>query len=212
MSLRLAAALVALALTPMAWAQSPAASDSTVASPPPASAADSTAVPALVAAPASVDSSRTPGGAVRRALLLPGLGQVYNRQPIKTPFVVAALGGAVTYFVIQQRRTTLYRRAALYAGCQESPDREVCVETDLDALLPAFEETGSRAAATLRTIRDDARGSRDLAAVGIAAVYTLQVLDAYVGAELLHFDVSEDLSLRATPASDGATLALRVRL
>lgn len=167
---------------------------------------------AAVAVPA--DSSRTPGGAVRRALLLPGLGQVYNGQPLKTPVVVAALGGSVAYFVVQQRRTTLYRRAALYAGCLDVPDRDVCRDTDLDALLPAYVETeGERVgASSLRTTRDNARGSRDLAAVGVAAVYALQVLDAYVGAQLLGFDVSDDVSARVLPAPDGARLGLSVRL
>ena len=158
------------------------------------------------------DSSRTPGGAVRRALLVPGLGQIYNGQPLKTPVVVAALGGSIAYFVVQQRRTTLYRRAALYAGCLDAPDREVCEETDLDVLLPAYVETGELAAASLRTTRDNARGSRDLAAVGVLAVYALQALDAYVGAQLLGFDVDDDLALRAEPSAEGLRVALRLRL
>ena len=186
-----------------------------VAAAPSAQVADSLGrlPPAAVVATAA-DSSRTPGGALRRALLAPGLGQVYVGQPIKTPIVIGALGGAVAYLVVMQRRTTLYRRAALYAGCLQLPDRDVCRETDLDALLPAYVETDGETVGigTLQNRRDASRGSRDLAVVGVAAVYVLQALDAYVAAQLLGFDVSDDLSLRAEPAAGGARLTLRVGL
>ena len=192
------AATCALVLAAPAGAQTPA----------------STAASAPASANAQADTLRTPGGALRRALLLPGLGQVYNGQPLKAPVVAAALGGSVAYLVVQQRRTTLYRRAAFYAGCLDAPDRDVCQDADLDALLPAYVETeGERVGAgSLRTTRDNARGSRDLAAVGVAAVYALQALDAYVGAQLLGFDVSDDVAVRAEPGLGGARLALRVRL
>ncbi|MDX1438510.1 MAG: DUF5683 domain-containing protein, partial [Rubricoccaceae bacterium] len=37
----------------------------------------------------------SPRGALIRSLIIPGWGQVYAGQPIKTPFVVGALGGLV---------------------------------------------------------------------------------------------------------------------
>ena len=161
----------------------------------------------------AADSSRTPRGALRRSLLVPGWGQVYVGQPVKAPVAVAAVGGSVAYFVIAQRRTTRLRRAALYAGCLDVPDRDVC-DTDLDALLPAYLASDGETvgAAGLRSRRDDARGSRDIAFVVAGAVYTLQVLDAYISAHLLDFDVSDDLSLRAEPGPGGTHLTLRVRL
>ena len=184
-------------------------------------APDSAAVRGVPTTPASVDDVRvpadtlvTPGGTLRRALLVPGWGQVHVGQPLKAPVVVAALGGAAAYLVIVQRRTTLFRRAALYGGCLDEPDRPVCEDTDLAALLPAYVEARGETVgtATLRTRRDDARGARDLAVVGVAAVYALQALDAYIAAQLLGFDVSDDLSLRVRPAPRGGSLALRVRL
>ena len=59
---------------------------------PDAQVADSLARPATP--PAALDTlTRTPQGAVTRALLLPGLGQVYNQQPVKAP-VAAAVSAA----------------------------------------------------------------------------------------------------------------------
>jgi hypothetical protein len=41
---------------------------------------------------------------------------------------------------------------------------------------------------------------RDLAILGIGAVYVFQILDAAVEAHFLHFDVSKDLSLTIRPS------------
>ena len=57
-----------------------------------------------------------------------------------------------------------------------------------------------------------ARGQRDIGGVVVLAAYALQVLDAYVSAELADFDVSEDLSLRIVPEPAAPGLGLRIRL
>ena len=176
---------------------------------PAAQVADSLAAPS-----AQPDTTQTPGRALRRALVLPGWGQVYVGQPVKAPVAAAAVGGSIAYLVIQQRRTTRLRRAALYAGCLDAPDRDVCLETDLDALLPAYLASDGETvgAAALRSRRDAARGSRDVAVVVTGAVYALQALDAYVSAHLLSFDVSDDLSVGVEPGPGGTALRLRVAL
>jgi hypothetical protein len=155
-------------------------------------------------------AERTPRGAVTRALVAPGWGQVYNREPRKAPVVVAALGGAIGYAVVRQRRYTRDRRAALYAGCLESPGRDPCA--DAEAARDEWEAAGQPAGPAARSIRDRTRGQRDIAVLGVALVYALQALDAYIAAELADFDVSDDLSVRLLPADAGAALGLRVRL
>ena len=42
--------------------------------------------------------------------------------------------------------------------------------------------------------------------------YALQSLDAYVGANLSNFDVTEDLSVHVRPGPRESELAIRVRL
>ena len=198
-----------------------------------AQVADSLAAPpAPVALPDSL-GGRTPRGAVTRALLLPGLGQLYNRQPVKAPVATALVAGAVVFFVDRQRQYLLYRRAAAYAGCLQDdgdpepvegsetppvpdPDRIAFCDdvfvTYGDEYAEAGERLGTPAFSSLRSARSQARGQRDIGGVVVLAAYALQALDAYVSAELADFDVSEDLSLHVAPAPSGPTLGLRLRL
>ncbi len=50
--------------------------------------------------------------------------------------------------------------------------------------------------------RDAFRRNRDLSILGIGIVWSLQVLDAYVSAHLLDFDVGEDLTFHVAPGLD----------
>lgn len=191
-------ALVALLLTTPAGAQ----------------VVDSLGTGSLFVVPTAADSAAlpSPGGAVRRALVLPGWGQVYVGQPAKTPFVAGALVGAAGVAVYFNSRYRLYRRAALFIGCQEVPDRtgDECVGAE--AFEADWQETGALTGSQTRDLRDGLRRNRDLALLGTAAVYVLQVLDAYVAAHLIGFDVGEDLSLHVVPTSEGPAALLVVRL
>ena len=164
----------------------------------------------LDASSADSTGARTPRGAVVRALSVPSWGQIYNGETAKAPIVVAGLGLAIGYAVYQQRSYVRYRRAALYAGCLEVPDRDPCV--NLESAEVAWTDLGEPTGASARSSRDTVRGRRDIAFLGVAVVYTLQALDAYIAAELADFDVSDDLSLHVVPTPDGLLLGARVRL
>ena len=203
-----------------------------LAGPAHAQVADSLAVPPAPAAlPDSLGPS--PRGAVTRALLLPGLGQLYNGQPVKAPVATALVAGAVVFFVDRQRQYILYRRAAAFAGCTEDdgdpepvegsetppvtdPDRIAFCADVSTSYADEYTETGERlgttAPSSIRSARGQARGQRDIGGVVVLAAYALQALDAYVSAELADFDVSEDLSFHVAPTPTGPTLGLRLRL
>lgn len=181
-------------------------------------APDSAAGAAPVVAPLQADSAGpSPRGAVVRAIAVPGWGQVYTGQWLKAPLAVAGVAGAVSYLVFNQRRYVLYRRATVFAGCQDQPpdpdgDRfELCTDV-APSYEDEWEELGSRGFATLAPIRDRARGSRDIAVVVVGLAYAVQALDAYVSAQLSDFDVSEDLAVGLAPTPEGGLLAVRVRL
>lgn len=178
---------------------------------------DSGAVAPVVAPPLPNPVGPSPRGAVTRALLVPGWGQVYNGQWLKAPLAVAGVAGAVGYLVFNQRRYVLYRRATVFAGCQDVPPEpddslfELCTE-----VAPAYEDEwetlGERSFGTLAPIRDRARGQRDIAVVVVGVAYAFQALDAYIAAQLADFDVSEDVVIGLDPSPDGGLLAVRVRL
>ena len=172
-------------------------------------------------------ATRTPRGAVTRALLLPGLGQLYNRQPVKAPIAAALVAGAVVFAVDRQRQYLLFRRATVYAGClvddgvpdtpsqaQDNGRVRLCGE-----VAPDYEDewvaVGRRDFGELGRsggLRDRARGQRDIGVLVVGVAYAFQALDAYVAAELTTFDVSEDLAVRVDPGPGPPTVALRLRL
>ena len=176
-------------------------------------ARDSVILP-IMESPTMADSARLPSprGALVRALVAPGLGQIYVGQPVKTPFVVGALGGLVGLTIYLNGRYVTYRHAFLYVSREAVPDPNAPnPENEFAAFFDDWVATGARAASTTRSLRDDFRRNRDLALLGSALVYVLQALDAYVAAHLIEFDVSEDLSLRAVPTAEGTAAVLTLR-
>jgi hypothetical protein len=51
----------------------------------------------------------------------------------------------------------------------------------------------------LQILKNDYKRQRDLGAIGIMAIYLLNIIDANVDAHLRTFDVSDDLSLNISP-------------
>ena len=117
------------------------------------------------------DFDHSPYKAIMYALVLPGLGQGYNQKYYKIPIVYAALGG-VGYAIVFN--TKQYRQSSYNYALQ--PD-----------------DTNER---YLRYWRRNV----ELSYIGLILVYALQVLDAYVDAQLYSWDVNENLSLRIVPS------------
>lgn len=159
---------------------------------------------------------RTPRAALHRALMVPGWGQIYNRQYVKLPFVYGALGAVATLAVLNHQDYTLYRDAYQYKAWQELVDSGQQAENPKADLLPAYNEIvsefGAVSSRPLETQRNNFRRSRDLSLIGIGLVYGLAVLDAYVSAHLIDFDDGADLSLRVTPVPSGVRTTLRIPL
>lgn len=155
----------------------------------------------------------SPKGALFRSLVAPGWGQIYVGQPVKTPFVIGALGGLVGLSIYFNGEYSDYRNAYLYVVNEATPDPTMVNPSNPNA--EHFDDwiaTGAQSATNTRTLRDNNRRNRDLAILGTGLVYALQALDAYVSAELADFDVSEDLSFHALPSADGPQLVMVLRL
>lgn len=123
---------------------------------------------AVVSTPAEPHSASK---AVMYALVLPGLGQGYNRKFYKIPIVWLALGGA-GYAIIYN--TGKYRDSAYDYAL--NPD-----------------DTNERYLQFWRR-------NMELSYIALTVVYALQVVDAYVDAQLYNWDVNENLSLRVVPS------------
>lgn len=134
-------------------------------------------------------TGQKPSVTYKRALLIPGWGQAYNRSYWKIPVIYAGLGGAgyVTYFNHQQYKS--FQLAYQYATDTDPNTNPV----NVDSAYVDYPAEG------LRSNREQYRTSRDQMILVMAGIYALQAVEAYVHSHLKHFDVSDDLSFQAFP-------------
>ena len=117
------------------------------------------------------DFSHSPSKAIIYALAIPGLGQAYNKKYFKIPIVYAALG--VAGYAIYFN-TNEYRSSSLEY-----------------ALVP--DELNKRYLQFWRR-------NLELSYIALILVYALQVVDAYVDAQLYSWDVNQHLTMRVSPS------------
>ncbi|MBO6524906.1 MAG: hypothetical protein JJ971_13825 [Balneolaceae bacterium] len=122
---------------------------------------------------------------LRRSLIIPGWGQVTNKQDWKVPLVYGLLGGLTYYSVYLTKQYHDYR-AAYYNSFESNTDFR------FGATPSYLENAGSE---SLRSNRNFLRNRRDFIYVTIGLAYILNAVDAYVFAHLRSFDVSDDLSM-----------------
>lgn len=138
------------------------------------------------------DSVRTkfpdPKKVLRQSLIIPGWGQITNKQIWKVPIIYGLMGG-LTYYSIDLNSRYKDYRAAYYNLNPDTPDDNRFGPTPGYIAPDANLES-------IREVRDDLRNRRDLVFVFIGLSYALNAVDAYVFAHLRSFDVSDDLSMR----------------
>ncbi|MCK5135149.1 MAG: hypothetical protein KAR19_05120 [Bacteroidales bacterium] len=117
------------------------------------------------------DFSHSASKAIMYSLVLPGLGQGYNGKYFKIPIVYAALGVA-GYAIVYNTKN--YKQAIL--------DYSLLQDTYNERVLQGW------------------RRNMELSYIGLIVVYALQVVDAYVDAQLYSWEVNDNLSLRIAPS------------
>ncbi len=160
--------------------------NTTVTAGPDSTRANTTTVPDSVRRTARLFGLKVtrPTKAGALALLLPGMGQIYNRVWWKLPLVYGAVGGTGFGLYYHQIRYKAFAQAS-------------------DIRATGGIDTGEYTS-TLRTT-DVTRGlnfhrrQRDSFVAWVALAYALQALDAVVDAHLRDFDISDDLTLHWEP-------------
>lgn len=160
----------------------------------------------------------TPRKALLRGMVLPGWGQFYNDQYYKIPIVYAGLAG-LTYSIFRNHdQYKLYQEAHLYQISEERLSQGQIDSNPYPQFEPQYRTVQSQLAtpgteirsAILRDRRDRFRRWRDLSVVGSGVFYALTLVDAYVSAHLLTFDVGDELSVKVVPSPFGNSMAVRV--
>lgn len=139
-----------------------------------------------------------PNRAMWLSLLCPGLGQVYNRRYWKLPIVV---GGFVGFgYATSWNNKMLQDYTKAY---RDAMDSDPNTRSYMDFYPPNYSEDNidmEWLKKTLKSKKDFYRRNKEICVIGIVGMYMLCVLDAYVDASLMHFDISDDISMQVKPA------------
>lgn len=132
-------------------------------------------------------SERSRKGANTAALcsaILPGAGQIYNHKYWKFPIVVG--GFAALYYVsaFNNQNYQDFRQAYINRIDGDSLSTDPYPTYTVD---------------DIRVRKDYYRRNRDFCYILMGGLYILNIVDAYVDAQLKDFDVSDDLSIRVSP-------------
>lgn len=153
---------------------------------------DSTQVSPSAPADTTLPRWPVPNRAALYSVLLPGAGQLYNRDWWKAPIVWAGVGTAVYFIQYNHREFSRYR------GLTETAEEPLRLQ--------------------YRALRDYHRRNRDFTILLTAVGYALVAVEAYVDAHLYYFDVSDNLSMAIRPgvqaigpAQAAPTLGLALR-
>lgn len=124
--------------------------------------------------------------AIALSAVIPGAGQIYNKKAWKVPIIYAGLGasGFCVYYFAKQ--TNQYKFEYRYR-----------MQGKTDLLNPAF---ASKDDETILSMKKYHQRNMEISIAATAVVYVLNLIDAIVDAHLFYFDISDDLSMRWSPA------------
>lgn len=138
-----------------------------------------------------------PTRAVWMSALFPGLGQIYNRRYWKLPIIVAGFMGLG--YGTSWNNTQYKDYSNAYMDLMSGDPNK---KSYMDFFPPNTDESSldkEWLKSVMQSRKNFYRRNRDLCIICMVAVYMLSMIDAYVDAQLAHFDISPDLSMDVSP-------------
>lgn len=135
--------------------------------------------------------------AVWLAAVVPGLGQIYNRQYWKVPIIYGGTLGLVYGITWNDRMYVDYRKG--YVDLMDKDPNTNYFEHLLPSGVVLDNSNSSYYTKIIKTKLDNYRRYRDLCIIGTAVLYLMSIIDAYVDAQMFDYDISPDLSLEVAP-------------
>ena len=156
------------------------------------------------------DDYHSPRKAALYSAVFPALGQVYNRKYWKVPIVYAGYATLGYFVYFNNTHYVSYRDAYLDFTDNDPATTSYfsLISKDADPREYAGElypETYDKQVSDWmkQQLKDGMqfyKRNRDLSLIGMVGWYVLTILDAVVDAQLFHYDVAPDLSMRILPA------------
>ncbi len=125
----------------------------------------------------------SPKRATLYSMVLPGLGQAYNRKYWKIPVIYTGIGGLLYMGIQNGNEYQKWHEAYLYKVNQYTYPIN-------NELIDKYD------AAQLKSQSDYYRRNMELTYILGSLLYILNLVDATVDAHLFNYDISDDLSLR----------------
>jgi hypothetical protein len=177
--------------------------------------ADATPPNANIKLSTEMSSFKPKPGTAAWLAIVPGLGQIYNRKYWKLPLVYGGFVGLAYGINWNGRYYSDYKQA--YSDfIDEDPTTHSWIY-----MLPTGQDpetvNSSSFKNSLKSKMDLYRRYRDLCIIGIAGLYVLTIVDAFVDAQLFDFDISPNLTFNIEPTiqptiNNNLTVALQCRL
>ncbi len=170
--------------------------------------ADTLAVESLV-------KVHSPHKATMYSVILPGLGQAYNKKYWKIPLVYAAIGGSI--YAINWNTKNYKKYKSAFRDFSQFYDFKYQTED----LIPQIEEPSSKSYEQLfenedfnetiqtrdnnyKTLfqngKDSYKHDRDLSYIILVGFYVLNIVDAAIDAHFTDFTVDDNLTINVQPA------------
>ena len=147
------------------------------------------------------DSTHIPSVAVKRSLILPGLGQIYNRKYWKLPIVYGGLGLLASAIIFNQKYFTQFLALARIKSLGRLP---VAGDPEYASYVKYKTQYDLYSAQSLDFFTNASyayQRNRDLSILGVLGLWGIQAIDAYIDAKFMSsFTVDNDLSMKVTPS------------
>lgn len=139
-----------------------------------------------------------PRKAILMSAIFPGLGQIYNRKYWKLPILYGGFVGLAYAITWNNKYYRDYYNG--YVDIMDNDPNTVRWHKFVPYGKDAQSVEGYLKAGLLQRGKDFYRRNRDLSIIATVALYGLNIVDAYVDAQLFDFDISPDLSMHLQPS------------
>lgn len=147
------------------------------------------------------DSTHIPSRAVKRSLIIPGWGQVYNHKYWKVPIIYGGLGlvgVAIVYNNTEYNKFLALARIKSRLTVPQVPTDKYYAE--YQKYKQEYEDFRQYTSQQLADASDGFRRNRDVSILGVLLAWGVQAVDAYIDAKFISsYTMDDNLSMRVTP-------------
>ncbi|TDE17414.1 DUF5683 domain-containing protein [Dyadobacter psychrotolerans] len=145
-----------------------------------------------------------------RLALIPGFGQLYNRDYWKLPIIYLSMGGGIYAFhlnrikykdflIAYEQFYDLDKNSSTYGQLKPTVTQDTRVQVRVRNLFATESEYVEATRDAIERQKNYWRRNKNLSIIVAGLIYSLTIVEANVAAHLKTFDLTDDLSMRIEP-------------